>query len=130
MPFVFGRIWNSSCIQDTGDFHFAISLCKEVKYLSHHSGGFFINNQMPFLVWVFLIPIQGKCTDMLAILSLVIKYAFNVFGKVFQIPFIDKSVNLPCFFISFNLCVRMVYDTYKANSPLREKSVYILFYKL
>lgn len=67
---------------------------------------------------------------MLSVLSLVIKYAFDVLGKVFQIPFIDKSVNLPCFFIALNFCVRMVYDTDESNAPDREKAMDILFNKL
>ena len=57
-------IWYAPVVKHTGDCSFSVTLCKQGKNLSDNGGGFLVNNQMSFLVWVFLITVKGKCANM------------------------------------------------------------------
>ena len=62
-PLIFGWIWYAAIVQHTRDGCFAVSLCKEAKHFADDRRGLLINDQVPFLVRVFLVPIKGKGSD-------------------------------------------------------------------
>ena len=57
------------------------------------------------------------------------QHASDVFRHIFQIPFIDKPIDLAGLFIAFVRGIGVVDNADKPNAPQREQAVYIPFYK-
>ena len=67
---------------------------------------------------------------MLAGLAFVVQNRADVDGQVFEIPFVDQAVDLPCLLVAGVVGVRMIHQRNKADAPFRELAVQIPFHQL
>ena len=81
-PFVLRGIWDASVVQHPRNGGFAIALRKEGEHFPDDCSGFFVNDQMPFLFRVFLVPIKSKSTDVKTVLSAVGENASDIIRHI------------------------------------------------
>ena len=129
-PLIFRGIRYAAVIEHPGDGGFSVSLRKKGEYFPHGSSGFRINEQMSFLLRVFLIAIECEGTDVKAAFPAVGQHGTDIFRHILQIPFVDQPVDLAGLLVAPVGCIRVVNQTDKADPPKREQPVDVLFHQL
>ena len=94
-PLVLGGVGDAPVIEHPGDSRLAVALRKEGEHFPDNGGGLLVNNQMAFLVGVFLVAVEGKGTDVEAVLPPVGEDASDVLRHILQIPLVHQPVDLP-----------------------------------
>ena len=67
---------------------------------------------------------------MLAGLAFVGQHRADVDGQVFEIPFVDQAVDLPCLLVAGVVGVRMIYHGDEPDAPLRKFAMQVPFHQL
>ena len=129
-PLVLGGIGNTPVVEHPGDGRLAVALGKEGEHLPDNGGGLLVNNQVAFLVGIFLVAVKGKGPDVKTVLPPVGEDAADVLRHILQIPLVHQSVDLPGLLVALVGGVGVVHDADKADAPNREEAVDVLFYQL
>ena len=85
---------------------------------------------MPLLFRVFFVSVKGKCADVKPVYAPVGQDASDVIRHILKIPFVDKPVDLPGFFVALIRGVGIVNNADKTDAPNREQAVNVLLYQL
>ena len=85
---------------------------------------------MPLLPRIFLVSVKSKCADVESVYTPVRQDASDIIRHILKIPFVDKPVDLPGFFVALIRGVGIVNNADKADAPNREQAVNVLLYKL
>ena len=104
----------------------------KVKTSPYNRGRLLVDNQMPLSVpGSFLIAVKGKCADVKPVLRAGSSgSAADVIRHILQIPFVDKPVDLPGFFVAPGRGVGIVHNADKPDPPQREQAVNVLLNQL
>lgn len=101
-----------------------------MKNLADYLGSLWVNDDVIFVSGVLLVAIDGEAADVLSFPAFQVKDHADVFGKVFQVPLVDQSVDLAGFFVAFDLGVGVVGHRDEANAPNWKQAVDVLLYQL
>ena len=129
-PLVLGGIGDSSVIEYPRNRRLAVALRKEREYLSYHSGGFLVNNQVTSQIGILLVATERKRADVKSVSAATVKRRFDAVRHILKIPLVDKSVDLTAFFVALVGSVGVVHNTDETDAPDREQTVYVPLHKL
>lgn len=126
---VTGGVDDSPTVQHKGNALLSVPLQRPLKNLPYHLRRLRFDNEVVFIFRVLLIAVDGKPADVLPLPPFHVKDHADVLGQVLQIPFIDKTVDLAGFFVSFYLCVSIVGHSDESDPPDGEQAVNVLLHQ-
>ena len=124
-----GRIDHPQIVEHVGDTLLAVALQGPAEDLPHHLRRLRVHQEMALVVRVLSVAVDGKTADVLPLPPLHVKDHADVLGQVLQIPFIDKTVDLTGFFVSFYLCVSIVGHSDESDPPDGKQAVNVLLHQ-
>lgn len=124
-----GGIDHPQVVEHVGDALLAVALQGPAEDLPHHLRRLRVHQEMALVVRVLPVAVDGKAADVLPLPPLHVKDHADVLGQVLQIPFIDKTVDLTGFFVSFYLCVSIVGHSDESDPPDGKQAVNVLLHQ-
>lgn len=126
---VAGGAWDAALIEYVGDVLFTVAFQGPLEDFADYLGGFGINDDVVFVGWILFVAIDGKSANVLTLPALQVEDHADVFGEVFQVPFVHQAVDLAGFFVALDLRVGVVRHGDEADAPDGKQAVDVLLHQ-
>ena len=124
-----GGVDDTSAVKHKSDVLLAVALQRPLKDLPYHLSRFRLYNEVVFIFGIFLVAVDGKSADVLALPPLHVKDHADVLRQILQVPLVDETVDLPGLLVALDLSVSIVGYRNEANAPHGKQTVDVLLHQ-